>query len=142
MAQRRARRGRQGRGILLEASGSRVVCGIGINVDQDPDELPRETRAAATSLRLAAGRRFDRGVLLAAVLDELERRYAAWLERGLAAVAASSSGGTRSKAPSSRSTAAAEPQARSPETDGSPWSSTDGETLLVESGEVETQAPG
>ena len=74
-------------GILLEASGARVVCGIGINVDQDREELPHETRAPTTSLRVAAGRRFDRGVLLAAVLEELERRYVAWVEGGLGALA-------------------------------------------------------
>jgi len=74
-------------GILLEASGGRVVCGIGINVDQGKEELPRETRAPATSLRLAAGRRFDRGVVLAATLQELERWYGAWREHGLAALA-------------------------------------------------------
>ena len=129
-------------GILLEASGSRVVCGIGVNVDQDREALPRETRAPATSLRLAAGRRFDRGVLLAAVLDELERRYAAWLDRGLAAVAAelerrNALDGAVVRVDGRRGTAGpiSGDGRLTVELD-------DGETLLVESGEVETQAPG
>ena len=129
-------------GILLEASGSRVVCGIGINVDQDPDELPRETRAAATSLRLAAGRRFDRGEVLAAVLEELERRYAAWLEHGLAGLAdelerRNALDGAVVSVDGRRGTAGAiaADGRLTVELDG-------GETVLVESGEVETQASG
>jgi BirA family biotin operon repressor/biotin-[acetyl-CoA-carboxylase] ligase len=128
-------------GILLEASGDRVVCGIGINVHQEPGELPRETRAPATSLRLAAGRRFDRGVLLASVLEELERRYAAWLERGLAASAdelerRNALDGAVVRVDGRRGTAG------SIKADGRLTVELDsGETLLVESGEVETQAP-
>ncbi|MSO94370.1 MAG: biotin--[acetyl-CoA-carboxylase] ligase [Thermoleophilia bacterium] len=70
-------------GILLEASSSRVVCGIGINVNQEERDLPAQTRLPATSLRIGAGRQFDRGVVLAAVLRELECGYAEWLEHGL-----------------------------------------------------------
>ncbi len=76
--------GRKVAGILLEASSPLVVCGIGINVNQDTGNLPRETRLPATSLRVAADRTFDRGVVLAAALDELERGYEAWLADGLA----------------------------------------------------------
>lgn len=75
--------GRKVAGILLEASGSEVVCGIGINVNQSDDELPLQARLPVTSLRIAAERTFDRGALLAAVLIELERRYEAWLAGGL-----------------------------------------------------------
>ncbi len=76
--------GRKVAGILLEASGSGVVCGIGINVNQAEGDLPTDTRLPATSLRIAADRSFDRGALLAAVLSELEQRYDAWLAGGLA----------------------------------------------------------
>ena len=76
--------GRKVAGILLEASGAKVVCGIGINVNQEGDELPTETRTPATSLRVATGRALDRGRLLAAVLAELEARYGRWLAEGLA----------------------------------------------------------
>lgn len=76
--------GRKVAGVLLEASGSVIVCGIGINVNQAANDLPAETRLPATSLRIATDRSFDRGALLAAVLSELERRYDTWLANGLA----------------------------------------------------------
>lgn len=75
--------GRKVAGILLEASGAMVVCGIGVNVNQEETELPSVTRLPATSLRIAAGRPFDRGAVLAGVLDELEHLYGAWLVAGL-----------------------------------------------------------
>lgn len=74
-------------GILLEAAGSRVVCGIGINVNQGADELPPTPRFPAVSLRVAAGRRFDRAAVLVAVLAELEDRYGQWLDVGMAGLA-------------------------------------------------------
>ena len=77
--------GRKVAGILLESSGTVVVCGVGVNVNQKASDLPAETRLPATSLRIAADRSFDRGALLAAVLAELERRYDAWITGGLAA---------------------------------------------------------
>ena len=73
-------------GILLEATGSRVVCGIGINVNQATEELPQTPRFPAVSLRVAAGRPFDRAAILVAVLAELEAHYAQWLAGGLAAL--------------------------------------------------------
>jgi BirA family biotin operon repressor/biotin-[acetyl-CoA-carboxylase] ligase len=79
--------GRKVAGILLEASDRVVVCGIGINVNQEEHDLPPVTRMPATSLRVAAGRAFDRGIILAAVLVELERRYSDWLAGGLACLA-------------------------------------------------------
>jgi len=75
--------GRKVAGTLLEASGTVVVCGIGVNVNQEEGGLPPETRLPATSLRISLGGPFDRGALLAAVLAELERGYAAWLVGGL-----------------------------------------------------------
>jgi len=76
--------GRKVAGILLEAADAVVVCGIGINVNQEERDLPRVTRMPATSLGIAAGRPFDRGIVLASVLVELERRYADWVADGLA----------------------------------------------------------
>ena len=78
--------GRKVAGILLEASGTRVVCGIGINVNQDATELPATTRSPTTSLQLAGGAPLDRGEVLAAVLLQLERLYHTWLEGGLTAL--------------------------------------------------------
>ena len=43
--------------------------------------------APATSLRIAARRPFDRGTVLATVLDELEGRYEDWLTGGLPSLA-------------------------------------------------------
>jgi len=79
--------GRKVAGILLEASAGAVVCGIGINVNQEERDLPPGTRTPATSLRIVAGRQLVRGAVLGTVLVELERRYAAWLENGLEGLA-------------------------------------------------------
>ncbi len=75
--------GRKVAGILLEASGERVVCGIGINVNQEEHTLPALTRTPATSLRIATGHAFDRSAVLATVLEELERCYDTWVSAGL-----------------------------------------------------------
>lgn len=73
-------------GVLLEASGSVVTCGIGVNVNQETSRLPRQTRRPAGSLRTATGRAHDRAAVLVAVLDALDRRYRTWLEEGLEAM--------------------------------------------------------
>lgn len=70
-------------GILLEAAAETVIVGIGVNVNQDPDELPRAARLPATSLRAVTGRAIDRGELLASLLACLERHYERWQEGGL-----------------------------------------------------------
>jgi BirA family biotin operon repressor/biotin-[acetyl-CoA-carboxylase] ligase len=70
--------GRKVAGILPEASAGRVVLGIGVNVGQTGDELPRETPKPPTSLRIATGREWPRAQLLAAILLELEQGYDAW----------------------------------------------------------------
>jgi BirA family biotin operon repressor/biotin-[acetyl-CoA-carboxylase] ligase len=71
--------GRKLAGILGEARDGRVVLGIGINVNVPADGLPRDTVTPPTSLLLETDDQHDRGVLLAAVLEALERRYDAWL---------------------------------------------------------------
>jgi len=71
-------------GILLESDGDAVICGIGVNVNQSPDELPRGTKLPAGSLAIATGTRHDRARLLGAVLSTLEGRYDAWRAEGLA----------------------------------------------------------
>lgn len=62
-------------GILAEASGGRVVLGIGVNANQEAGEL----LDTATSLRTQTGTTVDRVALLIAVLTSLEREYDAWL---------------------------------------------------------------
>ena len=81
--------GRKVAGILLEASAGIVVCGLGINVNQTAERLPRSTRRPAGSLRSATGRRHDRAALLATVLAGVEHRYDEWRQLGLAVVAGS-----------------------------------------------------
>jgi BirA family biotin operon repressor/biotin-[acetyl-CoA-carboxylase] ligase len=69
-------------GILCEAAlataqGGFVVAGIGVNVNQQRDELPEHgpasasTAQPATSLRLATGRSWDRGLLAGAIVAEI-----------------------------------------------------------------------
>ena len=70
--------GRKVAGILPEATRGRVVLGIGVNVNQTADELPRETVKPSTSLRVETGREHDRATVLASILVELERAYDAW----------------------------------------------------------------
>jgi BirA family biotin operon repressor/biotin-[acetyl-CoA-carboxylase] ligase len=60
-------------GILCELQPGGVVVGLGVNVDQDRDELPVDT---ATSLRLAGAPDASRQDLLVAVLGGLARWHA------------------------------------------------------------------
>lgn len=64
-------------GVLCESNGSHthgtfVVVGIGLNVNTKREDFPDELRAIATSLAAEAGHSFNRAVLLAALLAELE----------------------------------------------------------------------
>ena len=58
-----------------------VRLGIGINVNQTTAELPEDTVKPTTSLRIETGHELERAPLLAAILLELETRYAAWQKR-------------------------------------------------------------
>lgn len=71
--------GRKVAGVLPEATSGRVVLGIGVNVNQLGEDLPREAVKPPTSLRVELGREIERAPLLAAILVELEARYDAWL---------------------------------------------------------------
>lgn len=71
-------------GLLCESSGMAtangvVIVGIGLNVNMWRDAFPADLHDLATSLSAEAGRPFDRAVLLAALLSELELRYEAFL---------------------------------------------------------------
>lgn len=70
-------------GLLCEstagASGGFIVVGIGLNINIRPEEFPEELQQIATSMCAESGRSYDRAVLLAALLSELETRYDALL---------------------------------------------------------------
>jgi BirA family transcriptional regulator, biotin operon repressor / biotin---[acetyl-CoA-carboxylase] ligase len=70
-------------GVLAEASDGVVVVGIGVNVNQERDQLPEGAKVAAASLYTIDGIKRDRGPLLASILERLEQNYDAWVERGL-----------------------------------------------------------
>jgi BirA family biotin operon repressor/biotin-[acetyl-CoA-carboxylase] ligase len=70
-------------GILAEASGDRVVVGMGVNVNQNRTELPEDTNVAPASLYTIDGIKRERAPLLAEILERLETDYDAWVERGL-----------------------------------------------------------
>ena len=72
-------RGRKVAGILGEAREGHVVVGVGVNVNIPGGRLPRDAATPPTSLLLETGKPQDRGLLLAAILVALERRYDAWL---------------------------------------------------------------
>jgi BirA family biotin operon repressor/biotin-[acetyl-CoA-carboxylase] ligase len=75
--------GRKLVGVLPEARTGRVVLGIGVNVNQLPEELPADTAKPPTSVRIELGREVERAPLLAAILAELELGYDAWGARYL-----------------------------------------------------------
>jgi BirA family biotin operon repressor/biotin-[acetyl-CoA-carboxylase] ligase len=66
-------------GVLAEAREERVVLGMGINVNVPADGLPADVGRPATSLLVETGSELDRAELLAEVLENLERRYDAWV---------------------------------------------------------------
>ena len=68
---------------LTEAAGA---LGIGLNVNQTPEQLPAGTKAPAGSLRSVTGAEYERGPILADLLGELELRYDVWRSGGLDAL--------------------------------------------------------
>jgi BirA family biotin operon repressor/biotin-[acetyl-CoA-carboxylase] ligase len=83
--------GKKVAGILTEAvlrpgGPPAVVIGIGINVNTRLEQLPRELHERVTSLALAAGRRFARPALIAALLARLERLYEVFQTVGISPI--------------------------------------------------------
>jgi BirA family biotin operon repressor/biotin-[acetyl-CoA-carboxylase] ligase len=73
-------------GVLAEARDGTVTVGIGLNVNQTRDELPRTESPEAASLLTVDGVRRERPPILALLLGELEGAYDRWLEGGLDAL--------------------------------------------------------
>ncbi len=74
-------------GILLEVSGEQdkvdwVIAGIGVNVNVDFSDLPVSLRRTAISLKMATEKTVDRTVLLARMLQTLEKAYLDCLTNG------------------------------------------------------------
>lgn len=84
--------GRKVCGILAEASSDgagrlqHVILGIGVNLTQTA--FPAALAERATSLRLITGRAVEAETVLAAVLEQLARRYDTWRIGGFAALRA------------------------------------------------------
>ena len=73
--------GRKVAGILIETAQDRAqenfaVVGIGLNANHAREDFPENLAAIATSLRVATGRAIDRAAMAAAILRELDARYA------------------------------------------------------------------
>lgn len=67
-------------GVLCETklettTQTRYVLGIGLNINLSQDDFPEELRNTATSALLLAGREFDRNMLIAGVLQGLDRYW-------------------------------------------------------------------
>jgi BirA family biotin operon repressor/biotin-[acetyl-CoA-carboxylase] ligase len=73
-------------GVLAEARDGVVVLGIGVNVNQTPEQLPADARVPAASLRTVDGRERDREEVLALLLETLDGLYARWRVGGLDAL--------------------------------------------------------
>jgi len=74
-------RGKKVAGILTDVRSGRghpreVIIGIGINVNHTPADLPADLQDTATSLAMAAGRRYSRATIIQTLLEELERGHA------------------------------------------------------------------
>jgi BirA family biotin operon repressor/biotin-[acetyl-CoA-carboxylase] ligase len=74
--------GRKVAGILAEARESRVVLGVGVNVNVGVGDLPTEIDHPATSLLVETRHKIDRAGLLVELLERLEHRYDAWVDQG------------------------------------------------------------
>lgn len=67
-------------GILTELSDGNVICGIGINVNHE--DFPEDLRVKATSMYLQSGIQYERNILFADILNEFEKLYAEFKDRG------------------------------------------------------------
>ncbi|WP_028775876.1 biotin--[acetyl-CoA-carboxylase] ligase [Shimazuella kribbensis] len=74
-------------GILTELRGDQdkinyVILGIGINVNQEPDDFSSELSDIATSLSIEGKTKYSRATLIANVMKELEDYYQLYLYKG------------------------------------------------------------
>ncbi len=69
--------GRKVAGVLVEHRGEVSAVGMGVNVTHQDTDFPPELRGSATSVEMVTGQPCDRGVLLADLLEQLDRRVTA-----------------------------------------------------------------
>lgn len=74
-------------GILTEMTGELmrveyITLGIGINVNNGLEDFPEEIANKASSLKIEEKRSFERKIIVSAVLNNFEKLYSDFLERG------------------------------------------------------------
>lgn len=74
-------------GILTELQAdpdfvNALIMGIGINVNQQQQDFPKEIQTIATSLKIQSGKEIDRAVLVARILYYLEHYSTLYVESG------------------------------------------------------------
>ncbi|MDQ0271054.1 biotin--[acetyl-CoA-carboxylase] ligase [Cytobacillus purgationiresistens] len=74
-------------GILTEMQSDAdrivsIIMGIGINVNQKPEDYPNELKEVATSLSIEKGEKVSRAELIQVLLLKLENLYTIYLEKG------------------------------------------------------------
>lgn len=68
--------------VKLNNEKSFVVSGIGVNINYEYEKFPPELREIATSLSIVTGSKFPREMIIASILNILEKNYSAALEHG------------------------------------------------------------
>jgi BirA family biotin operon repressor/biotin-[acetyl-CoA-carboxylase] ligase len=78
-------RGKKLGGILAESKDDAVVIGLGLNINEERGDIPAEIAGEAVSMRIAAKKAFDRGLILCRILVAFERCYELYRKEGFAA---------------------------------------------------------
>lgn len=76
-------------GILTELQAdsdkiNAIIMGIGMNVNQKEQDFPKELHNIATSLAIETGKEISRSELVKRILENLEKYYLLYLEKGFA----------------------------------------------------------
>jgi BirA family biotin operon repressor/biotin-[acetyl-CoA-carboxylase] ligase len=75
-------KGRKVAGVLAEVVADAVMLGIGLNVNQRPDELPPDAHVPAASLFTLDRIERDRAPILADLISRIEACYRLWARNG------------------------------------------------------------
>lgn len=82
-------KGKKITGILTELQAdsdkiNAIIMGIGMNVNQKEQDFPKELHNNATSLAIETGKEISRSELVKRILENLEKYYLLYLEKGFA----------------------------------------------------------